>query len=82
MPASRRVFAWMEAPYAPAQPGSATFVEHAGLVQPAPAPRFSQNSPAEIFERTGSPVSSSNDWLTEWGFSETEIAQSVSAGTP
>ena len=57
-----------------------TFVEHAGLVQPAPAPRFSR-TPAEIRSAPGSPVSSSNDWLTEWGFSDTEIAQFVSTGT-
>ena len=69
-----------EAPTHPHNQARQTFVEHAGLVQPAPAPRFSR-TPAEIRSAPGSPVSSSNDWLTEWGFSETEIAQFVSAGT-
>ncbi|MER2603574.1 MAG: CaiB/BaiF CoA-transferase family protein [Candidatus Competibacter phosphatis] len=69
-----------EAPTHPHNQARQTFVEHAGLVQPAPAPRFSR-TPAEIRSAPGSPVSSSNDWLTEWGFSETEIAQFVSTGT-
>jgi len=69
-----------EAPTHPHNQARQTFVEHAGLVQPAPAPRFSR-TPAEIRSAPGSPVSSSNDWLTEWGFSDTEIAQFVSAGT-
>ena len=69
-----------EAPTHPHNQARQTFVEHAGLVQPAPAPRFSR-TPAEIQSAPGSPVSPSNDWLTEWGFSETEIAQFVSAGT-
>ncbi len=69
-----------EAPTHPHNQARQTFVEHAGLVQPAPAPRFSR-TPAEIQSAPGSQVSPSNDWLTEWGFSETEIAQFVSAGT-
>lgn len=69
-----------EAPTHPHNQARQTFVEHAGLVQPAPAPRFSR-TPAEIQSAPGSPVSPSNDWLTEWGFSETEIAQFVSTGT-
>ncbi|NMQ19107.1 CoA transferase [Candidatus Competibacter phosphatis] len=69
-----------EAPTHPHNQARQTFVEHAGLVQPAPAPRFSR-TPAEIRSAPGSPVSSSNDWLTEWGFSDIEIAQFVSAGT-
>ena len=69
-----------EAPTHPHNQARQTFVEHAGLVQPAPAPRFSR-TPAEIRSAPGSPVSPSNDWLTEWGFSDTEIAQFVSTGT-
>jgi alpha-methylacyl-CoA racemase len=67
-----------EAPTHPHNQARQTFVEHAGLVQPAPAPRFSR-TPAEIRSAPASPVSGFEDWLTEWGFSADEIARLTSA---
>ncbi len=68
-----------EAPAHPHNQARQTFVEHAGLVQPAPAPRFSR-TPATIQSAPGSPVDASSDWLTEWGFSAAEINRFASDG--
>lgn len=68
-----------EAPAHPHNQARQTFVEFAGLLQPAPAPRFSR-TPAAIQSPPGSPAASANDWLTDWGYSETEIARLASAG--
>lgn len=68
-----------EAPSHPHNQARQTFVEFEGLLQPGPAPRFSR-TPAAIQSPPGSPATSSNDWLMDWGFSETEIAQFASAG--
>lgn len=53
-----------------------TFVEVDGLVQPAPAPRFSR-TPAAIQSAPASPVKAGADWLADWGFSEAESAELV-----
>jgi alpha-methylacyl-CoA racemase len=68
-----------EAPAHPHNQARQTFVELEGLPQPAPAPRFSR-TPAAIQSPPGSPAAAANDWLTDWGFSETEIAQLASTG--
>jgi alpha-methylacyl-CoA racemase len=68
-----------EAPAHPHNQARHTFVEFEGLLQPAPAPRFSR-TPAAIQSPPGSPAAAANDWLTDWGFSETEIARLASAG--
>jgi alpha-methylacyl-CoA racemase len=56
-----------------------TFIEVAGVVQPAPAPRFSR-TPAE---RPGPPAwagEHTESALADWGFSEQEIAKLQTAG--
>jgi alpha-methylacyl-CoA racemase len=56
-----------------------TFVEIAGVIQPAPAPRFSrtapeiQSPPAPIGEKT-------DETLADWGFSSEEVAALSRAG--
>lgn len=68
-----------EAPAHPHNQARQTFVECAGLLQPAPAPRFSR-TPAAIQSAPGSPADIAGDWLAVWGFSATEIAEFESAG--
>ncbi len=68
-----------EAPAHPHNQARQTFVECAGLAQPAPAPRFSR-TPATIQSAPGKQADPSGAWLAAWGFSETEIAQFQSAG--
>ncbi len=63
-----------EAPHHPHNQARHSFVEAAGLVQPAPAPRFSR-TPASI---QGPPAVSTHPaaaWLADWGFSADEIAE-------
>lgn len=56
-----------------------TFIELDGLVQPAPAPRFSR-TPAAVQSPPATPVRPTADWLTEWGFSADEIVRLQAAG--
>ncbi|CDI03579.1 L-carnitine dehydratase/bile acid-inducible protein F [Candidatus Competibacter denitrificans Run_A_D11] len=51
-----------------------TFVEVDGLVQPAPAPRFSR-TPAAIQSAPATSVQAGEDWLVNWGFSADEIGR-------
>lgn len=73
------VLSMEEAPAHPHNQARQTFVEFAGLTQPAPAPRFSR-TPEAIQSAPGAPVDASGDWLKKWGFSKTEIAQFGSDG--
>jgi alpha-methylacyl-CoA racemase len=57
----------------------ATFVEHAGLLQPAPAPRFSR-TPATIGDPPTAPGSQTVDALRDWVFSDDEIAALTASG--
>jgi alpha-methylacyl-CoA racemase len=57
-----------EAPNHPHVVARSTFVEHDGIVQPAPAPRFSR-TPGAIADGGGSPA----DALRAWGLDEREI---------
>ncbi len=60
-----------EAPMHPHNVARGTFVEVDGVVQPAPAPRFSRT----VAELNGPPEAADNDAaLCAWGFSEDEIA--------
>lgn len=61
-----------EAPRHPHNVSRGTFVEIDGVVQPAPAPRFSRTEPA-ICESMRPPAG----LLRDWGFSEEEIAALV-----
>ena len=51
-----------------------TFTEVAGVVQPAPAPRFSRTAP-EIAGPPARPGQHTDSALAEWGFSDAEIAK-------
>jgi alpha-methylacyl-CoA racemase len=73
------VLSLAEAPTHPHQRARGNFVEVAGVVQPAPAPRFSrskgaiQGPPPEVGEHT-------DEVLREWGFAVAEIASLREAG--
>jgi alpha-methylacyl-CoA racemase len=69
-----------EAPRHPHNLARGTFVEHDGVVQPAPAPRFSRTA-AEIARPAAAPGEHSMDVLRDWGFSEAEVAALTAAGT-
>ena len=66
-----------EAPKHPHNVARKTFVEVDGVVQPAPAPRFSRT----VAEVQGPPAAADNDAaLAKWGFSKDEIAALAAAG--
>lgn len=73
------VLSLAEAPLHPHQRARGNFVEVAGVVQPAPAPRFSRSKgeilrpPPEVGEHT-------DEVLREWGFASEEIALLRHAG--
>jgi alpha-methylacyl-CoA racemase len=64
------VLGFAEAPTHPHIVARETFVEHDGVVQPAPAPRFSR-TPGEISD----PQLSAGEALAAWGLSDGEIAR-------
>jgi alpha-methylacyl-CoA racemase len=70
------VLSLAEAPKHPHNAARKTFVEVGGVVQPAPAPRFSRTEP----QVQGPPEGSSPDALKAWGFSDTDVAKLQSAG--
>ena len=51
-----------------------TFVENAGIIQPAPAPRFSR-TPAEIQRPPANPGENTDEALADWGFSSDELGK-------
>jgi alpha-methylacyl-CoA racemase len=73
------VMSLREAPHHPHNVARKTFVEVDGVVQPAPAPRFSrtpgaiQSPPPAVGEHTESA-------LRDWGFSEKDVAALRAAG--
>lgn len=62
-----------EVPHSPHIKARDTFVEVDGVVQPAPAPRFSR-TPGKIQRAPAKPGQHSDEILTDWGFSDEEIA--------
>ena len=62
-----------EAPSHPHNRSRDTFVEKDGVVQPAPAPRFSR-TPSQIQSAPSVPGSDTDAVLSDWGFSDSEIA--------
>jgi alpha-methylacyl-CoA racemase len=68
-----------EAPHHPHNTARETFLTLDGVVQPAPAPRFSA-TPGAV-QRPPAPAGRHNDEaLSDWGFSKDEIAALTSAG--
>jgi alpha-methylacyl-CoA racemase len=68
-----------EAPRHPHNTARQTFVEHAGITQPAPAPRFSRTA-GSIRSAAPQRGEHSEDVLRGWGCTEEEIAALRSAG--
>jgi alpha-methylacyl-CoA racemase len=68
-----------EAPGHPHHRARGTFTEVAGVVQPAPAPRFSRTAP-EIAGRPPAPGEHTASALADWGFTAAEIAALRAAG--
>jgi alpha-methylacyl-CoA racemase len=68
-----------EAPSHPHNVARGAFVERDGVVQPAPAPRFSR-TPAALDRPPASPGQHTDEVLADWGFSTDEVAALRSAG--
>ncbi len=70
------VLSMAEAPHHPHMAARGAFVEVGGVVQPAPAPRFSRSSPA-VQGPPPMPGEHTRDILADWGFSPEDIARLV-----
>ncbi len=68
------VLSLSEAPKHPHMAGRGTFTEVAGVVQPAPAPRFSR-TPGEITRPASHPGQHTDEALVEWGFDAGDVAK-------
>ncbi len=68
-----------EAPDDPHLRARGTFTEVGGVVQPAPAPRFSR-TPGAAGAPPPAPGEHTDDALADWGFSADEIAALRDAG--
>ena len=73
------VLSMTEAPAHPHNQARGTFVELGGIVQPAPAPRFSRTR-AEIAGPPSPPGADTTPALADWGLAEDEIAKLRSVG--
>jgi alpha-methylacyl-CoA racemase len=73
------VLSFAEAPLHPHNVARDTFVEHCGVVQPAPAPRFGRTPPA-LSSPPPSPGEHTTAVLSDWGFSVDEIERLRSDG--
>ena len=73
------VLSMTEAPGHPHNQARGTFVEVDGIVQPAPAPRFSR-TPPEISGPPSPPGADTTAVLTDWGLADDEIAKLRSVG--
>ncbi|MFL6709721.1 MAG: CoA transferase, partial [Massilia sp.] len=68
-----------EAPAHPHNAARGTFVEVGGVVQPAPAPRFSR-TPGEVTAPPSRPGADSVAILADWGFDAARVAALRTAG--
>jgi alpha-methylacyl-CoA racemase len=73
------VLTMSEAPSHPHNVERGTFVERNGVVQPAPAPRFSR-TPAEIQRPPAFPGQHTDEVLTDWGFDAADVAKLRESG--
>ena len=73
------VLSLSEAPAHPHNVARGTFVDVAGVVQPAPSPRFSR-TPGAISRPPAHPGQHTEEALTDWGFTGDEIAKLREAG--
>jgi alpha-methylacyl-CoA racemase len=70
------VLDWDEAPQHPHNQARETFIEVAGVVQPAPAPRFSHSSPG-VPTPPAAPGEHSAAILADWGIPAADIASLI-----
>ena len=68
------VLSLREAPSHPHNVHRGTFLEMGGVVQPAPAPRFSR-TPASVDRPSAHPGQHTDEALTDWGFAAAEVAK-------
>ncbi|MEJ5255761.1 MAG: CaiB/BaiF CoA-transferase family protein [Acidimicrobiales bacterium] len=73
------VLSMAEAPHHPHNVHRGTFVTNHGVVQPAPAPRFSRTTP-EIQRPPAFPGQHTDEALTDWGFTPERVAELRAAG--
>ncbi|HKA55013.1 MAG TPA: CaiB/BaiF CoA-transferase family protein [Candidatus Binatia bacterium] len=73
------VLSMQEAPNHPHNRERGTFVEFEGVVQPAPAPRFSR-TPSAIQRPPARPGEHTEEALRDWGFSAVELEQLHGSG--
>jgi len=73
------VLTWTEAPADRHNRARAVYVEHAGVLQPAPAPRFSR-TPASIRRPPPWPGEHTTDVLRDWGIPAAEIDRLLADG--
>ena len=68
-----------EAPQHPHIAARQTYVERDGVVQPAPAPRFSRTVPT-LGRKPSAPGADTDEALAAWGFEADEIAKLKETG--
>ncbi len=73
------VLSFDEAPHHPHNKTRNTFIEVDGVVQPAPAPRFSR-TPSQVQGPPAAAGEHTESGLLDWGFSQEEITQLRQAG--
>lgn len=73
------VLSFDEAPQHPHNQARDTFIEVDGVIQPAPAPRFSR-TPSQVQRPPVADGAHTEEGLRDWGFSHQEIAQLREAG--
>lgn len=73
------VLDWDEAPAHPHNVARRTFVEFDGVIQPAPAPRFSR-TPGALRIPPGHPGEHTRQILRDWGFSDAQVTALERAG--
>ena len=73
------VLSMEEAPNHPHNRHRGTFVEHEGVLQPGPAPRF-ERTPSSIQRSPASPGQHTEEALSDWGFSASELEKLRGSG--